>query len=153
LSCLALLLVLREEHVVGQTAAWNSTLEAHAVTLARQAPGTKATVGQGHSALLLDIDRALWLGALVLGLVLFLLLGIGRLVCVAIQFALFALDGTICIGDGTLCGGLAGWQTVVFVALFLAEGRILSLLGLLLLLQLLLFLVQAITDVGSRGGA
>src|SRR5690242_6452249 len=89
---LVLLLVLREKHVVGQTAAGHCALQTHTVGFARQATRAESTVRQGHTALALHVDWALRFGALGFGFVLLLLL-CARPLSVAVNLALLALLG------------------------------------------------------------
>lgn len=147
---LVLLLVLCEEHVVGQTAAGHCALQAHRVRLARQAARAEAAVGKRHTALPLHVDGALELGAFGLGLVFLLLLG-ARLLCIAVKLALLALlRARLEALDGRLaCPDVA----VVVLALLFPQSRLLGLLGLLLLPLLVCFLVQAVADVCRRGRA
>ena len=152
LLCLILLLVLREEHIVGERATGYRTLETHAVGLARQAPCASAAVGQYDTALLLDVDGALWLCALWLGLVLFLLLGAGPAVAV-LELALLSLFRALAVDDGALDGLACVLARVVVFAFFLAERGVFGFLGFLFLLELLLFLVEALADVGGGCGA
>jgi hypothetical protein len=145
---LVLLLVLREKHVVGQTSAGDSSLEAHGVTLACQAPGAEAAVWQRYATLPFDVDGPLGLRALGLGFVLFLLLCVWALFCPVIELALLALLCALAVHDGALHSRLArAFAGLVVLSLLFPESGIFGFLGFLLLLELLLLLVQALSDV------
>jgi len=123
---LVLLLVRLQQHIVRQRASRHRTLRAHRVALAGQGPGTLRAVGQRDAALLLDVDGALGLGDLGLGLLLFLLLlGLPpvALVLLAVRLALLALLGPVAVGhalDGALLGALLPLHRVLPVGLVAA---------------------------------
>lgn len=141
---LVLLLVLREEHVVGQTTAWYCALQTHGVRLARQATRAEAAVRERHTALPFYIDRSLGFRALGLGLVFLLLLCAG-LFGIAVNLALLALlRARLKAFDGRLPRPDV---IAVILALLFPKRGIFRFFGLLLLPLFIGFLVQAVADV------
>jgi hypothetical protein len=104
LLCLVLLLVLCKQHVVWQTATRNSSLQTHAMALARQAPRAESAIRQRHTTLPLHIDGSLRLCAFGFGFVLLLFLRVGPLLCAIFNLALLALLGAFAVHYGALDG-------------------------------------------------
>lgn len=141
---LVLLLVLREEHVVGETAAGHCALQTHTVRFACQATCAEAAVGERHTALALHVDWTLGFCALGFGFVLLLLFRAG-LLCV-VELALFAL---LCARLKALDGRLPRPNVVIVLALLFPESSVFRFLCFLLLSLLICFLIETIANMRS----
>lgn len=73
LASLVLFLILLEKHIIRQCAARYRALSTHRMALAGQGTRALRAVGESNTTLFFHIDRTLWLGRLLLGLVLLLL--------------------------------------------------------------------------------
>lgn len=149
---LVLLLILSQQHVVGQTSPRHGALQTHAMALARQTTRAEAAIGQDDTALLLDIDGTLRFRSLLLGLVLLLFLG-ARLPVISFKLPLLALLRTFAVDDSAFDCLARILAAIIVLTLFFAQRGILGFFGLFFLLQLLLLLAQAIADMGRGRGA
>lgn len=157
LTSLVLLLILLEQHIIGQRTARHRTLGTHRMTLASQRASTLSTIGQCNTALLLNIHRTLGLRGLSLGLI-FLLLFL-RLLVVLVGLALLPLPVVLgSFNSAFLRALLAGHHVitnisfvtdVVVVTSFRPVGCVACLL---LLARFLLLRLQTAADVLRRGG-